>query len=575
MSRYGTITQTFERNSGSKASAFKSFLLIRARRYYKVHTCITSKAGILVLVWSFVISLMYYLLYHTLDLEIYAIVMNNRVVIAHYAIKALVFCFFPFAGFLADNKFGRFKTVLCGIVMMMGAFVLMCVLPSLLRKGDLVSKILIGLVCLTSIVPFICVNANIIQFGVDQLHDSPAEHQSLFIHWHVWAWYLGSLIAKLETRLELFKRSYLFLSFNLTVAVFLLVSIVLAYCKQIWFLIDSAQLNPYKVVYKVTKFAHLHKVPIQRSALTYYEDAVPSGLDLGKTKYGGPFTTEQVEDVKVFYGILKILLALGPSFALNFASTHAPPRVEHSNIFKHFNHVPISYILRLYLLEYGLLTSLLVVISIPLYLCLIRPLILYHIPQMLKRIGLGIAVKVLSLFSNLTMIIIFQHRYGTDINCRTENVNSSDILLSMNSTEVIIQDYVLAVQCCLSSFSIMLIYISLYEFICSQSPHSMKGLLLGLAFALQGIFQGIGMVIIIPFWFASNLPFFRCWMYYFIINILFGMAGLFVYTCVARRYKFRERDEFCHFYRYAEDYYSRVQDERLNDIPDTITLPTT
>ena len=62
-------------------------------------------------------------------------------------------------------------------MIMMGAFVLMCVLPLLLRKGDLVSKlILIGLVCLTSLVPFICVNANIIPFGVDQLHDSPAEH---------------------------------------------------------------------------------------------------------------------------------------------------------------------------------------------------------------------------------------------------------------------------------------------------------------------------------------------------------------------------------------------------------------
>ena len=65
MSQYGSITQTFERNIGSKASAFKSFFTIRRRRYYKVHKCITSKAGILVLVWSFVLSLMYYFLYHT------------------------------------------------------------------------------------------------------------------------------------------------------------------------------------------------------------------------------------------------------------------------------------------------------------------------------------------------------------------------------------------------------------------------------------------------------------------------------------------------------------------------------
>ena len=141
-------------------------------------------------------------------------------------------------------------------MIMMGAFVVICVLPLLLLRGDLVSKILIGLVCLTSLVPFICVNANIIPFGVDQLHDSPAEHQSLFIHWNVWVWYLGSLIAKSETRLEPFERSYLFLSFNLKAGVPLLVYIVLAYFKQIWFLIDSAQVNPYKLVYKVNAMTH-------------------------------------------------------------------------------------------------------------------------------------------------------------------------------------------------------------------------------------------------------------------------------------------------------------------------------
>ena len=33
-------------------------------------------------------------------------------------------------------------------------------------------------------------NANIIQFGVDQLQDSPADHQSLHIYWYVWVNYL-------------------------------------------------------------------------------------------------------------------------------------------------------------------------------------------------------------------------------------------------------------------------------------------------------------------------------------------------------------------------------------------------
>ena len=41
---------------------------------------------------------------------------------------------------------------------------------------------------------FIGFNANIIQFGMEQLHDSPAHHQSLFIYWYVWIYYLVQFI---------------------------------------------------------------------------------------------------------------------------------------------------------------------------------------------------------------------------------------------------------------------------------------------------------------------------------------------------------------------------------------------
>ena len=35
-----------------------------------------------------------------------------------------------------------------------------------------------------------------------------------------------------------------------------------------------------------------------RSALTNWEESALSQLDLGKDKYGGPFTEEDIEDVK-------------------------------------------------------------------------------------------------------------------------------------------------------------------------------------------------------------------------------------------------------------------------------------
>ena len=39
-------------------------------------------------------------------------------------------------------------------------------------------------------------------------------------------------------------------------------------------------------------------------------------------------------------------------------------------------------------------------------------------------------------------------------------------------------------QQCLSALSVLFIYPALNEFICKQSPHSMKGLFIGLSFAI-------------------------------------------------------------------------------------------
>ena len=65
--------------------------------------------------------------------------------------------------------------------------------------------------------------------------------------------------------------------------------------------------NPFSLIFKVVRYAIRNKRPRQRSAFTYYEDDLPSRIDFGKHKYGGPFTTEQVEDVKTFFKIMAVI----------------------------------------------------------------------------------------------------------------------------------------------------------------------------------------------------------------------------------------------------------------------------
>ncbi len=63
------------------------------------------------------------------------------------------------------------------------------------------------------------------------------------------------------------------------------------------------------MLYIVLRFTTKHKAPLNRSSLTYWEEDIPSRLDLGKSRYGGPFTTEQVEDVKT---VLKMFIVSIP-----------------------------------------------------------------------------------------------------------------------------------------------------------------------------------------------------------------------------------------------------------------------
>ena len=161
-------------------------------------------------------------------------------------------------------------------------------------------------------------NANVIQFGLDQLHDAPAESSSLYIHWYVWTNQVGLFLLRLPSAVLSSDNKYIVYASSPLLALVALTFLAITFCfekyKRHWFLIEPGSTNPYKLVYKVVKFTKDHTNPIRRSAFTYCEDELPSRLDLGKEKDGGPFTTEQVENVKALLGIVRVLLAVGPIF---------------------------------------------------------------------------------------------------------------------------------------------------------------------------------------------------------------------------------------------------------------------
>ena len=545
-----------------------------AARYGTTRKCVSAKAALLILLWSFVLGL---LSGFTLYPDVYLRNFNSGTAIIYllpYGGVSIINCFFPLAGILADIKYGRYKTVVLSIYVVLLAFMLVTGIAAVITLGAFFLKplaivfgVLGGIVAIMLLVGLIGFTANVVQFGMDQLHDSPGEDSTLFIHWYVWTYYASLLIVQLTMAfclgLSFFETSlYSIIGYCLLAPIPVVIVMVLAITLSLvrhrrrWFLIEPGTLNPYKLVYRVTKFARKHKIPVQRSAFTYCEDELPSGLDLGKEKYGGFFTTEQVEDVKAFYGILKVLFSFGIVFFLDFAADiYLPFFASHimqwpsNGFFK-----DISYAM----LKNGLLSPLLIVICIPLYLCFLRPFISQYIPGMLKRMGLGIFFVLLSLIASFSM----------DLAVHLEDEHNNTCMFHANyyydhsSHLAHLNPALLLIQLTLSALSHMLIYTAVFEFICSQSPHSMKGMLIGLLYAIRGLYLLLATIFALPFYIVNSFYMIHhssYEFYYYLTNIVIGVVALLVYTCVAKRYRYRVRDEPCNVYQYAENYYSNQQ----------------
>ena len=225
------------------------------------------------------------------------------------------------------------------------------------------------------------------------------------------------------------------------------------------------------------------------------------GLDLGKEKYGGPFTTEQVEDVKALYGILKVLFSFGVVFFLGFAA---------DSMLQYFD-VSSSPALQILRSAFSNLHPSLSLSAPPLHF----PLCLRNAEENGARYDFSSTLVTATLSmdlveqlgyastdSNSTIATISMGTVGADSNsteddniCMFKNVHPSHPSYNQNFN-------LFGIQLTLSALSGMLIYTGVFEFICSQSPHSMKGLIIGVFYA---IYQVLAALLVLPYFYGIHL----------------------------------------------------------------------
>ena len=256
---------------------------------------IHNRGAILILIWSFLVTNIFYFIKYAATTKYSSLV--------YYTALSVGVLIMPLAGWLADIHYGRYKVIQWSMWIMWISSLLLAGSLVILQVLELQNDVYLKLPMIFLIplgIGYGGFQANVIQFGVDQLSDASSDDVKAFIAWYSWTYISGQVTASL-TLYYVSAAQYKVISLALLICVNLSVTMSMNFVFRSVLIREPSAQNPFKMVYKVITYALKNKRPRLRSAFTFWEDSIPSRIDLGKMKYGGPFTTEQVEDVKTFF----------------------------------------------------------------------------------------------------------------------------------------------------------------------------------------------------------------------------------------------------------------------------------
>ena len=257
-----------------------------------------SKGAVITLIWCFCSILIYYFMMRRPLANMEPI---NGVIVIN-----MVTFLYPILGWLGDVHFGRYKMIKCSVWLMWFASLLSCFSSILYSLKLIHDKLFNAMIYISSALAAFGLGGmftNMIPFGIDQIIDASSSEITSFIRWLCWVWYLSEVV--IYTSIDCICHQY-------ELASHLLLPVCLSLGLCIDFLFNGlltkvpTSKNPLTLIFQVLKYAIKNKYPRLRSAFAYWDNQHCSRIDLGKSKYGGPFTTEEVESVKTFWRIMGV-----------------------------------------------------------------------------------------------------------------------------------------------------------------------------------------------------------------------------------------------------------------------------
>ncbi len=528
--------------------------------YARARNCCTpqfrsvkSKAAMLVIVWTYLTFISYsnpaYLTLGPID------ALPEALRLAIVLAIGVVTVIGPLAGLTASAYFSRYKVQRAALWLMWTgntATVAVFIPKRFFSDSQQILYhigILIAVVTNFSGAALFLVNS--ISFGLDQMPGASGEQISAFIHWYVWAILAGAatveLIATVRTCTLILTPDT-----DILLSLFSAVSLSIALCSFIllrhWLTIEPSGTNPLKTVFRVLKFAVKHKRPIRRSAFTYCENYKPSRIDLAKSKYGGPFTTEEVEDVKACLRMVLVIGAITATLVPFIAIVSSTSKMLNAE----FTYSSSPYSCENLIVQFGWILGLCIILLLPVYEVTTNILFRKWVPSIMKRVG---SAQILMACTSLILLVLtavwYTHNHPTTCMFTTSSDTSP---LSIDHKWVEIPTNVLL---CISTF---LCLTAMLEFVCAQAPYKLRGLLIGILYSIVVCSVILGEAIYTIWntaYHHNRANSSSCGIWFYLFTTIVTSIGCVLWCAVAKWYKRREIDEpeMCRIF--AENYYEQ------------------
>ena len=363
-----------------------------------------------------------------------------------------------------------------------------------------------------------------------------AEQLSAAVQWYYWGLGIGDLLKEILKYVPIpnqLQHMEILPVFYLTLATLCFSAVLIMDCLyHKWLDTNNKTGNPIKLIFQVLNYARKNKCPRLRSALTYIDEEHPSRLDFGKHKFGGPFTEEEVEDVKTIFRLTPlIVLPYGVIFFCEFAISpilfktntyESPPSLI--NIAITINITALAFVL------------------IPVYRFIVYPLVRKCIPSLLKMTGAGL---VLCFVGTVIFTVIFGVEHFSE---QSHNITMPDTP-QMSLYWVVVVEF-------LNGLGTGMAVMYSIEFTMAQTPNRMRGIMMGV------VLFTIGWSTVGSHFFTGILNKYSIMFYLYLALPLPAMLILItIFFIVAKRYKLRERERHVNIQAIVEEHYERYFDQ--------------